>query len=122
MRARLNTRRSSRLTNGSPPCGRRGGGCEPYERMQRPAKVGNRDERDPLPAIGPKLAVSGPDSAAPLSQDPAKARRFLGCSLVAGAKSLQPQTRWRSEWNSNFQYPLWGESEANRDRQTRQQR
>ncbi len=31
----------------------------------------------------------------PLSQDPAKAREFLGWSRVAGAKSLQPQTGWR---------------------------
>ena len=36
------------------------------------AKLGNRDERDQLPAIGPELAVSGSDSAVPLSQDPRK--------------------------------------------------
>jgi hypothetical protein len=66
------------------------------------AKTGNRDERHPLPVIGLELAVSGSDPAVPLSQDPAKARRFLGCSLVAAAKSLQPQTTWR-----------WGESNAN---------
>src|SRR5262245_54334168 len=29
------------------------------------AKLGNRDKRDPLPAIGPELAVSGSDSAVP---------------------------------------------------------
>ena len=61
----------------------------------RTAKLGNRDKRDRLPAIGPELAVSGSDSAVPLSQDPAKAREFLGWSRVAGAKSLQPQTSWR---------------------------
>jgi hypothetical protein len=38
----------------------------------------------------------------PPSQDPAKTREFLGWSRVAGAKSLRPQTRWRS-----------GESSAN---------
>jgi hypothetical protein len=59
------------------------------------AKTGNRDERHPLPVIGLELAVSGSDPAVPLSQDPAKARRFLGCSRGAGAKSLQPQTTWR---------------------------
>jgi hypothetical protein len=59
------------------------------------AKLGSRDKPAQLPAIGPEPVVSGPDSAVPLSQDPAKARRFLGCSLVAGAKSLQPQTGWR---------------------------
>ncbi len=59
------------------------------------AKVGDRDKRDRLLAIGPELAVSGSDSAEPLAQDPAKAREFLGWSRVAGAKSLQPQTGWR---------------------------
>ena len=59
------------------------------------AKLGKRDERDQLPPIGPELAVSGPDSAVALPQDPAKAREFLGWSRVAGAKSLQPQTTWR---------------------------
>ena len=33
--------------------------------------------------------------AVPLSQDPAKAREFLGWSRVAGAKSLRLQTGWR---------------------------
>ena len=59
------------------------------------AKLGNRDKRGQRLAIGPELGVSGPDSAVPLSQDPAKAREFLGWSRVAGAKSLQPQTEWR---------------------------
>ena len=81
------------------------------------AKLGNRDERDQPPPIGPEPAVSGSDSAVPLSQDPAKAREFLAWSRGAGAKSLQPQTGWRSEWNSNLRYSLWGESEANRNRQ-----
>ena len=40
------------------------------------AKLGNRDERHRLAAIGPELAVSGSDSAVPLFQDPAKAREF----------------------------------------------
>ena len=46
---------------------------------------GNRDKRDQLAAIGPELVVSGSDSAVPLSQDPAKAREFLGRPRVAGA-------------------------------------
>src|SRR5262245_64839710 len=70
------------------------------------AKLGNRDKRDPLPAIGPEPAVSGSDSARPLSQDPAKTRGFLGGSRGAAAKSLQPQTRWRREWDSNPRYPF----------------
>ncbi len=41
-------------------------------------------------------------------QNPAKPREFLGLPSVAAAKSLQPQTSWRSEWSSNFQYPLRG--------------
>jgi hypothetical protein len=64
-----------------------------FEANQKPigtAKLGNRDEPAQLPAIDPELAVSGPDSAGPLSQDPAKARGFLGWSPVAGAKSLHP--------------------------------
>ena len=61
------------------------------------AELGNRDKHDPLAAVGRELAVSGPDSAGPLRQDPAKARRFLGCSRGAAAKSPQPQTGWRSE-------------------------
>ena len=61
------------------------------------AKLGNRDKRDPLPAIGPELAVSGSDSAVPVSQDPAKPREFSGWSRLAGAKSLQAQTCWRSK-------------------------
>ena len=65
-------------------------------------ELGKRDERDQLPVIGPEPAVSGSDSAVPPSQDPAKAREFLGGSRGAAAKSLQPQTRWR-----------WGESGAN---------
>src|SRR5262245_58442962 len=69
------------------------------------AKLGNRDKRDATPAMGPELAVSGPDSAVPAPQDPAKAREFPGGSLVASAKSLQPQTRWRSGWDSNRRYP-----------------
>jgi hypothetical protein len=78
------------------------------------AKLGNRDKPDQRPAIGPELAVSGPDSAVPLSQDPAKARRFLGCSLVAGAKSLQPQTTWRSG-ESSANPSLGAESLLNRE-------
>ena len=74
-------------------------------KRNRTAKLDNRDKRDQLPAIGPELAVSGSDSAVPLSQDPAKAREFLGWSRVAGAKSLQPQTGWRREWDSNPRYP-----------------
>ena len=35
---------------------------------------------------------------------------------MAGARSLQPQTRWRSEWNSNLRHSLRGESEANPNR------
>jgi hypothetical protein len=66
------------------------------------AKLGNRDERDPLPAIGPELAVSGSDSAVPPSQDPAKTREFLGYSRGAAAKSPKPQTRWR-----------WGQTRTN---------
>jgi hypothetical protein len=69
------------------------------------AKLGNRDKRDPLPSIGPELAVSGSDSAVPVSQDPAKAREFSGWSRLAGAKSLQSQTCWRREWDSNPRYP-----------------
>jgi hypothetical protein len=42
------------------------------------AKPGKRDEPAQLCAIGPELAVSGPLSAAPLCQDPAKARGFPG--------------------------------------------
>jgi hypothetical protein len=66
------------------------------------AERDNRDQRDQLPAIGRELAVSCSDPAGPLSQDPAKARRFLGWALVAGAESLQPQTGWR-----------WGQARAN---------
>ena len=39
-----------------------------------------------------------------------------------GTDSPESRTTWRSEWNSNFQYSLWGESEANPNRQTWQQR
>jgi hypothetical protein len=69
-------------------------------------KAGNGDERDPLPAIGPEPAVSGPDADVSLSEDPAKARRFLGGSPVLGAQSPQPQTSWRSGSDSNRRYPL----------------
>ena len=66
------------------------------------AKPGNRDKRDQLARIGLELAVSGADSAGPLSQDPAKARGFLGGPRVAAAKSPETQTGWRSEWNSSI--------------------
>ena len=79
--------------------------AEAHLGRNRTAKLGNREQRDQLPAIGPELAVSGSDSAVPLSQDPAKAREFLGGSRSAGAESLQPQTRWRREWDSNPRYP-----------------
>jgi len=78
------------------------GELEANGRRIETAKLGNRDKRAQLPAIGPELAVSGSDQAVLLSQDPAKAREFLGRSRGAAAKSLQPQTSWR-----------WGESEAN---------
>jgi hypothetical protein len=50
------------------------------------AKFGNRDERDPLAAIGPEPAVSGADAAPPLSQDPAKARELSGMVAGSGCK------------------------------------
>ncbi len=83
------------------PSGLGVGSAEANRKRIRTAKPGNRDKRDQLPALGPELAVSGSYSAVPLSQDPAKAREFLGRPRVAGAKSLQPQTGWRKEWGSN---------------------
>ena len=71
----------------------------------RTAKIGNRDKRGPRRLIGLKLAVSGLDALRPLCQNPAKAREILGLSLVAGAKSLQPETGWRRGWDSNPRYP-----------------
>jgi hypothetical protein len=47
-------------------------------RQIRTAKLGNRDKRDPLPTVGPELAVSGSDSAAPLAQNPARQREIHG--------------------------------------------
>src|SRR5262245_44682464 len=41
---------------------------------------------------------------------------------VPGQRTPETRTTWWSEWSSNFRYSLWGESEANRDRQTWQQR
>ncbi len=81
---------------------RRRSSCGANRKRIRTAKLGNRDKRGQLPTIGPELTVSGSDPAVPLSQDPAKAREFLGWSRVAGAKSLLPQTGWR-----------WSQSRAN---------
>ena len=76
--------------------------AEANRKRNRTAKLGNRDKRDQLPAIGPELGVSGSDSPVPPSQDPAKTREFLGWSRGAGAKSLQQQTSWRcSESGAN---------------------
>jgi len=72
-------------------------GRDPADRhhLNRRAR-GNRDQRGRPPAIGPKLAVSSPASAGPLSQDPAKARQFRGGSGVAAAEPPRPQKGWRS--------------------------
>ncbi len=53
---------------------------------------------------GPEPAVSGSDTRGLDGQNPAESREFLGLYLDAGAKSLQQQTGWRSEWDSNLQY------------------
>jgi hypothetical protein len=68
----------------------------------RTVELHNREQRAPRQLLRPEPAVSGSDSAASLSQDPAKARAFPGGSRSAGAKSLQARTRWR-----------WWESTAN---------
>src|SRR5262245_54403723 len=88
--------RRRRLVGGANGNGTRTSGipCGANRKRIGTAKLGDRDKRDPLPAIGPEPAVSGAAPAVSLSQDPVKARRFLGCSLVAGARSLHPQTRW----------------------------
>src|SRR5262245_54045526 len=41
-----------------------------------------------------------------ISQDPAKAREFVGGSRLAAAQSPQSQTSWRREWDSNPRYPF----------------
>ena len=46
----------------------------------RTATIGNRERREPRRLIGLELAISGSNSLGPLSQNPAKAREFLGLS------------------------------------------
>jgi hypothetical protein len=46
-------------------------------------------------------------------------RHFLGTLAVPSTSAALGAA---SEWNWTFQYSLWGESEANRDRRTWQQR
>jgi len=60
--------------------------CRANRKRIGTAELGNRDERHPLPAIGPKLAVSGPASAVPLSPRPRESAAFSRMLTVSGRK------------------------------------
>ena len=60
-------------------------------------------------------ASSGPGTrclrfgfARTLAQNPATPRGFWGQKRAPAYQTPETQTEWRSEWNSNFQYSLWG--------------
>ncbi len=75
--------------------------CGAVSRPTRPSPLGVRPGARPQPR---GMAGNSPPDRAP------------------GADSPESRTTWWSEWNSNFQYSLWGESEANPNRPTWQQR
>ena len=54
--------------------------------------IANKEKREPRRLIGPKFALSGPDSHKPRCQNPAKAREFLRQPEGSSGKSLQPVT------------------------------
>ena len=75
-----------------------------YKRPTRTVQLGNRDKPAPRLRLSSKPTVSGSGSPEPICENPADSREFLGLSFDLWGKSLQPQTQWRSERDSNFRF------------------
>jgi hypothetical protein len=72
----------------------------------RTAKISIRDRREPRRLIGLKFALSGPDALRPRCQNVAKARESPELPADLNGKSLQHETVWRRERDSNPRYLL----------------
>ncbi len=78
--------------------------CGANQERNRTAQLGDREKHGLRCLPGPEPAVSGSDRQGLDGQDPAESRGFLRlCPSVRG-KSLQQQTGWRREWDSNPRY------------------
>src|SRR5262245_52681401 len=72
------------------------------------AKLGNRDEREQLPAIGPELAVSGPDSAVPPLPRPRESAGVSGMVAGSGCKVSATADYLAERVGFEPTVPFWG--------------
>ncbi len=68
---------------------------------QRTVQLGSGDNFGLGRPLIHDTAVSGWDESERLAQNPAESREFLELDLDVRGKSLQQQTKWRREWDSN---------------------
>jgi hypothetical protein len=84
----------------------------PSAASNRTTEMADRDKRASSPKSLLKRAVSGSESKDLDRQHPANSRAFPDPSEDPGGKSLHPQTRGRTERDSNFHFGFAGNRET----------